>query len=74
MINSRNSAAMTTTPQRLDRAIALLEIAEDQIVEARTELLLIDALETAIELKVLRTSLKKMLADLRRQQLDPLPK
>ena len=62
---------MSNPTERLERAVALLEIAEDQVIEARTELLLIDALETAIELKVVRQSLKTMLAELRRQQLDP---
>ena len=62
---------MSNPTERLERAIALLEIAEDQVIEARTELLLIDALQTAIELKAVRQSLKTMLAELRRQQLDP---
>ena len=62
---------MSNPSDRLERAIALLEIAEDQVIEARTELLLIDALQTAIELKAVRQSLKAMLGDLRRQQLDP---
>ena len=62
---------MSNPTERLERAIALLEIAEDQMLEARTELLMIESLQTASEIKALRHSLKGMLSDLRRQQLDP---
>lgn len=50
---------------RLTRAISLLEIAEDQVIEARTECLLCQCLETGIELKIIRGSFKKMLEELR---------
>ena len=56
---------MTEFLDRLNRALGLLEVAEDQIIEARTELLLCDCYDEAVEVKVIRESLKRILPKLR---------
>lgn len=50
---------------RLSRALSLLEVAEDQMVEAVTELQLCDLYPEAQDVRTLRKALNRTLTDLR---------
>jgi hypothetical protein len=55
---------------RLGNAISLLEVAEDQIVEARTDLQMSDLYAEADELRAIRKNLNKLLTGLRGKRVE----
>ena len=57
--------SMTEFLDRLNKSLALLEIAEDQMVEAYSELQQIELYNEAREVKIVRKTLNRTLANLR---------
>ena len=57
--------SMTEFLDRLNRALALLEVAEDQMVEAVSELQMCDLYPEANEVRIQRKALNRILAELR---------
>ena len=57
--------SMTEFLDRLNSSLALLEVAEDQMVEAHTQLQLCELYPEAHEVRILRKALNRTLADLR---------
>ena len=59
------SMSMTEFLDRLNKSLALLEVAEDQMVEAYSELQQIELYNEAREVKIVRKTLNRTLANLR---------
>ena len=57
--------SMTEFLDRLNRALALLEVAEDQMVEAVSDLQVCDLYHEAQEVRIQRKALNRILAELR---------
>ena len=57
--------SMTEFLDRLNSALSLLEVAEDQMIEAKTELQLLDLYTEAEEVRIQRKALNRTLTVLR---------